>query len=153
MAHRLATNAEAIVGVLVIGGTEVGIEPAELFEKVGPGGEQGAGGEDQQRVEDALVRVVVVADREAAEAEVAVTFGELVLIEQDLFGAFERSFFTAEDGILKTGLFTGVVKVVASLLRDGGIRFEHAALHLGVEHILEGTGVTHHFLEIVTFCV
>jgi hypothetical protein len=62
--------------------------------------------------------VPVRADDECSDAAKGFSLGQIVLVEQDLFGILERIFFSAIDGILAALFHARVVEILASFLRD-----------------------------------
>ena len=142
-------------GLLVFDGIEEGgvvVGPDERADALRCVGERFAGAQvfDVQRVlaETGVVdgvgeQVLVFGDVEAAERHEGMAFGELVAVEDDLFGSIHRSLATAVNGVLRAFDGARVVVVAGVVIGVGLVGLLDVAQHLAIEGLLEGLGGRH----------
>ncbi len=155
LAERMAVEPVLALGLFVFDGIEEGgvvVGPDEGADALGGVGEGFAGAQvfDVQRVlaETGVVdrvgeQVLVFGDAEAAERHEGMAFGELVAVEDDLFGSIHRSLAAAVDGVLRAFDGARVVVVAGVAVGVGLVGLLDVAQHLAIEGFLEGLGGGH----------
>ena len=93
---------------------------------------------------------MVGADLARTDAEIRVTGGERVLVQQDFLGALFAS-SSAVDGVLSASLGARVVEEPIPALRNREVGLLDAAAHFLIEPLLQELGPVHHLGGVAIF--